>query len=65
MKTERSKLAGKRRHKTVDMEWTYAELDSGKTVKEVAQELNISESTLRRRHKEYQKEIEIEKENGC
>ena len=65
MKTERSKLAGKRRHKNVDMEWTYAELDSGKTVKEVAQELNISESTLRRRHKEYQKEIEIEKENGC
>ena len=65
MKTERSKLAGKRRHKTVDMEWTYAELDSGKTVKEDAQELNISESTLRRRHKEYQKEIEIEKENGC
>lgn len=63
VKTERSKLAGKRRHKSVDMEWVYSGLDSGRTVKEVAGELGISESTLRRRHREYQDEIRAEKES--
>ena len=57
MMQKRPKLATNRHNKTVDMEWVYAELDKGRTVKNVAQELKISESTLRRRHKEYQSNI--------
>ncbi len=58
MKTERLKLASSSKHlKQIDMEWVYEKLDSGRTVKSVAQELNVSESTLRRRHKEYQAKI--------
>lgn len=55
MAEKRLKLAGKKRHnKIIDMEWVYAQLDNGRTVKSVAEELQVSESTLRRRHKEYQ-----------
>lgn len=55
MNGKRMKLAGNKRHnKEINMEWVYTELDKGRTVKSVAQELQVSESTLRRRHKEYQ-----------
>lgn len=58
MMQKRTKLASANRHnKDVDMDWVYSELDKGRTVKSVAQELKISESTLRRRHKEYQSNI--------
>lgn len=64
MKTKRITLAGNYRYnKAIDMEWVYAQLDSGRTVKSVAQDLKVSESTLRRRHKEYQKEVRKEEKN--
>ena len=49
---------GKRGKKDIDMEKVYELLDSGKTVKEVARQFNVSESTLYRRHKEYQQMLE-------
>ena len=55
MKTERAQLASNKRHrKDIDMEWVYQKLDEGMTIKSVAEELEISVSTLRRRHSEYQ-----------
>ena len=55
MKTERAQLASNKRHrKEIDMEWVYQKLDEGMTIKSVAEELEISVSTLRRRHSEYQ-----------
>lgn len=61
MKTERAQLASDRRHtKLIDMEWVYQELDRGRTIKNVAEELNISVSTLRRRHSEYQEAVREE-----
>lgn len=61
MKTERTHLASKKHHrKQIDMEWVYKELDEGRTIKSVAEELQISVSTLRRRHSEYQQRIKIE-----
>ena len=61
MKTERTHLASKKHHrKKIDMEWVYKELDEGRTIKSVAEELQISVSTLRRRHSEYQQRIKIE-----
>ena len=54
MKTERAQLASNKRHrKEIDMEWVYQKLDEGMTIKSVAEELEISVSTLRRRHSEY------------
>ena len=53
MKTERAQLASNKRHrKEIDMEWVYQKLDEGMTIKSVAEELEISVSTLRRRHSE-------------
>lgn len=61
MKTERKQLASNRRYrKQVDMEWVYKELDGGRTIRNVAEELGISVSTLRRRHNEYQEKIQEE-----
>lgn len=51
---------GKRGKKDIDMEKVYELLDSGKTVKEVAKQFEVSESTLYRRHKEYQQILESE-----
>lgn len=62
----REKLVSKRaNHKEINMEWVYEELDKGRTVKSLAQELGVSETTLRRRHKEYQekaKELILQEE---
>lgn len=44
--------------KQVDMEKVYKALDSGRSVKSVADEWQVSTSTLYRRHREYQAEIE-------
>ncbi len=46
--------------KKIDMERVYAEIDSGKTVKTVAEEFGVSVRTLYRRHAEYQKQYETE-----
>ena len=55
-KTERKYLVGgkKRYTKSIDMEWVYKQIDSGRTARSVAEELGVSESTLYKRHKEYQ-----------
>lgn len=59
----RESLAGKKRYnKPVNMEWVYQEIDKGRTVKSVAEELQVSESTLRRRHHEYQSQLQAEEE---
>lgn len=42
----------------IDMEAVYRQLDSGRSVKSVAEEWDVSISTLYRRHNEYQKELE-------
>ena len=47
--------------KMVDMEWVYQQLDAGRSVKSVALELNVSRSTLYRRHKEYQEKMDSRK----
>lgn len=62
MRTERTKLASNKHHrKQVDLEWVYKKLDEGRTIKSVADELEISVSTLRRRHSEYQAKIKEER----
>ena len=48
----------KRGKKLLDMEKIYRQLDNGRTVKDVAAEWGVSESTLYRRHREYQAERE-------
>lgn len=45
--------------KLIDMERVYTQLDSGRSVKSVAAEWGVSVSTLYRRHREYQAEIEL------
>ncbi len=47
---------------TVDMEWVYGQIDEGRTVSDVAKELQISCATLRRRHLEYQELLKNSKE---
>ena len=47
---------------TVDMEWVYGQIDGGRTVSDVARELQISCATLRRRHLEYQKSLKSSSE---
>ena len=42
----------------IDMEKVYREIDAGKTIAQVAKGLGCSESTLRRRHREYQKKVD-------
>ncbi len=55
---ERKKLVQRGRgKKMLDMEKVYLQLDNGRTVKDVAAEWGVSESTLYRRHREYQREV--------
>lgn len=59
--TKRKNLCGDSRYrprKPVDMEAVYDDIDSGMTLKEVASIHEVSENTLRRRHKKYQEAIE-------
>lgn len=42
----------------VDMEEVYKKLDSGQTIMQVADDLGIARSTLYRKHKKYQTELE-------
>lgn len=44
--------------KPVDMVKVYVALDSGRSVSDVANEWGVSPSTLYRRHKEYQDQLE-------
>lgn len=44
--------------KLLDMEKIYRQIDGGRSVSEVAKEWGVSRTTLYRRHREYQKEVE-------
>lgn len=52
----RDHLGKRRRNITIDMEKVYRMIDSGMTVRQVAQSLGVSTDTLYRRHREYQKQ---------
>lgn len=43
----------------IDMEYVYHENDRGRTIKEIAAELGVSRSTLRRHHIKYQEEARL------
>lgn len=53
---------GKHGRKEIDMEYVYAQIDRGKKIKAVADELGVSPSTLNRRHKEYQENMKAKAE---
>lgn len=43
----------------IDMEYVYGENDRGRTIQEIAAELGVSRSTLRRHHIKYQEEAKF------
>lgn len=49
---------GKGSKKLVDMQKVYQALDSGRSIQSVADEWQVSRSTLYRRHYEYQAELD-------
>lgn len=53
----------KRSGRLIDMEYVYRENDRGRTIKDIAKELGVSRSTLRRHHIKYQEEARIMQEN--
>lgn len=54
METKRKTLSNNyRKKKLVDMEDVYKELRAGKTVRSISRSLHVSETTLRKRHKEF------------
>lgn len=55
---------GRRGMKLIDMEYVYRQVDLGRTVKEVAEELGVSVRTLQRRHEKYQEEARQMEETG-
>lgn len=61
-RTRRKTITNGRRviYKKVDMEAVYREIDSGKTVNEVAAEFGVHRSTLLKRHREYQQKLAAE-----
>lgn len=61
MATKRKYLCGRRSRGKIliDMEKVYKMIDSGIKMTDVADKLGVSPSTLRRRHQEYQREIEL------
>ena len=65
MNKERKTLANSKTppYKDIDIEEVYKEIDSGKTISQVAKELGVCRQTLYNRHKEYQKQFE-KKEEG-
>lgn len=51
----RKNLSGRpRARKPVDMDYVYQQIDSGRRIQDVAEELGVSRSTLQSRHREYQ-----------
>lgn len=66
MATRRKFLCGSTKSRgkiIIDMEKVYRMLDKGMTVADVAADMGVSQSTLRRRHSEYQKQIEVMEKN--
>lgn len=61
--TKRKYLKNGNRGKVlIDMEKVYRQLDSGRSIDSVAKEWGVSVSTLYRRHREYQQEIDVVEE---
>ncbi len=57
--TKRKYLKNGNRGKVlIDMEKVYRQLDGGRSIESVAKEWGVSVSTLYRRHREYQKEVD-------
>lgn len=44
------------RKSSIDMAYVYEQIDAGRSVKSLAEELHVSRSTLYRHHKKYQEE---------
>ena len=65
MNKERKTLANSKmpQYKEVDIEKVYKEIDSGKSIVQIAKEMGVSRQTLYNRHKEFQKQFE-KKEEG-
>lgn len=42
----------------IDMELVYKKLDKGQTLQQIADDLGVSVTTIYRKHKKYQKELE-------
>lgn len=63
---EREFLCGSRarKPKNVNMEDVYEDFDRGMSMEEVILKHGVSESTLRRRHKEYQAKVKLLKEQA-
>lgn len=61
MATKRKHLSNRSRYDTIsiDMEEVYRKIDLGYSVEEVARELGVHRSTLYRRHKSYQRQVEL------
>ncbi|TGY00875.1 hypothetical protein E5357_01540 [Hominisplanchenecus murintestinalis] len=55
---------GRRGMKMIDMEYVYRQIDFGRTVKEIAEEMEVSVRTLQRHHKKYQEEARRMAEAG-
>lgn len=55
---------GRRGMKMIDMEYVYREIDRGRTVREIAEELSVSVKTLQRHHIKYQEEARRMAEAG-
>lgn len=55
--TERKYLSGRGGKRLLDMEKIYKQIDSGRSIDEVAKEWGVSRTTLYRRHREYQTEV--------
>ncbi len=61
--TKRKYLKNGNRGKVlIDMEKVYRQLDSGRSIESVAKEWGVSVSTLYRRHREYQQEVDVVEE---
>lgn len=52
---------GSRGKKLIDMPYVYSQLDKGRPLWEIAEELQVSRSTIYRRHKEYQAMVKATK----
>lgn len=62
--TKRKYLKNGNRGKVlIDMEKVYRQLDGGRSIESVAKEWGVSVSTLYRRHREYQKEVDALEKN--
>lgn len=61
----RKKLSSRRSSsKPVDIEYVYRQNDLGRSIREIAEELGVSRSTLRRRHIRYQEEAKLMEGRG-